>query len=446
MILLLVFIVSFFLWYRNKRTLSILFLYILVSNGLDIKYLSDEIIPIHNYIFLFTNLILIQDWCKGRLKQDINNDSLLRIIVYGYLFFIIHCLVTVILGQDNIRYAFSVLRVSQWSLLLYLIVRKLQIYELEKGLKYIAWIIIIHCFLYLCQYGGINVFKEEYSGEGVLRNGTPASLPLYLLLSLFVFRIKRVFILYLLPLIFGGARGVLVSLIVAICFFFRKKLYKLQYLIVAIIASVIIYWGYNNYVANNVQRYDISMMEEIAKGFDWKTITDFTSYDSGGSHFTFKDNGTFAFRISMVLERFIYIISNPFYLPFGVGAIAEVSPYNHFNFYIGTEQEDLKYGIAQIDSVDIVWSSVILRYGLFGIIFWCLFIKECYRLFKQNTKSPYFIVGGIYLWFFIFNSFGSAWVIHGSWLLPFFILIVYCSKTLYNRQTDNGCICNNSNV
>ena len=172
------------------------------------------------------------------------------------------------------------------------------------------------------------------------------------------------------------------------------------------------------------------MLEEIAKGFDWETITDFTAYDTEGSHFTFKDNGTFAFRISMILERVFYLISNPVCLPFGVGAIAEDSPYNQFNFFIGTEQENLKYGFAQIDSVDVVWSSVVLRYGLAGIIFWILLLKAWYNLFDKQTTNPYFKVGGIYVWFFIFNSFGSTWVIHASWLLPFFLITVYCQKKL----------------
>ena len=420
MILLIVFIVLLFLWYRKKYALSITLLFFLTCGGLNLKFISNELIALQNYLFIFSNLVLFQDLRKGKLNRDMRNDPFLKLLIYGYLFFIIHCLITILLRQDSFKYAFLVLRIEMSSLLMYVVVRKLTVNEIERTIKYIYVVIFVHSLFYLFQLFGINLFRSEYVGYGIMRNGTPYSLPLYILISWNV-------LILLLPLVYSEARGVIVSLLISLLVYYRSYLIKIRYIPFIVLISILLTWGYTKYIAENVQRYDISMLEEILKGFDWKTITDFTAYDTDGTHYTFKDNGTFAFRISLILERVFYLILHPIYIPFGVGAIAESSPYNDFNFYIGTENELLKHGIGQIDSVDVVWSSIVLRYGFFGVLFWCLIVKFWYKLFKNNPLDPYFKVGGIYVLFFILNSFGSSWVIHASWLLPYLLIYNNCS-------------------
>lgn len=398
---------------------------------MDLKIVANKVLESHNYVFLFTNLVLLRDYVKGTLATDMKRDKFLRFLVWSYLCFLLHCLLTIVVGQDDIRFATAVLRTDISGLLLYFIARKLSMSEVKVAFRNICFITVIHCAFYFLQYIGLNLFVEEnhLDASSTLRNGTPPALPLLLLFSLFILNNRKFFVLFLIPIFTGAARGMLVALVAAIALFYRKHLLKPKCIIPVVISILVLYGGYNHYLADDYQRYDVSFAEEIAKGFDYKTLTDYSAYAGHGNQmFSFKDNGTFAFRISMVLERFIYLLNNPQYLPFGIGMVAEESPHNNYNFFLGTANENSKNGYCMIASNDIVWSSVILRYGLFGIVFWLLFFLKIKRIMSLRDTSVWAQVGYIYLMFCIFNSFGSDAIVRSSWLLPFYLLISYCQK------------------
>ena len=408
------------------------FLFLVLSNVMYLKIFSGAILETHNYVFFFTNFVLLTDYVKGKLVSDMKQDRFLKFLVYGYLCFLFHCFLTIALRLDTIRYATATLRVDISALLLYFIARKLSMPEIQKALRNICFITVIHCLLYLLQYVGINLFVEEnYLNEGssTLRNGTPPALPLLFLLQLYVFKNRKQMLLFVIPLFTGAARGVLVALFTGFAVFYRKYILKPKYFISIVIFVSISYAAYNQFLAKDYQRYDVSFTEEIGKAFDPKTLMDYSAYaGSGDNAFSFKDNGTFAFRISMVLERFVFLINNPQYLPFGVGMVAEESDNNNFMFFLGTANENTRKGYCMIASNDIVWSSVVLRYGLFGIIFWILFFIKTNKIFQLDKKSLWAQAGYIYWVFCIFNSFGSDAILRATWLLPFYLLITYCQK------------------
>ena len=107
---------------------------------------------------------------------------------------------------------------------------------------------------------------------------------------------------------------------------------------------------------------------------------------------------------------------------------------------MGTANEMYRSGYCMIASNDIVWSSVVLRYGLFGIIFWILFFINTKKILTLSDKSVWAQVGYIYWVFFIFNSFGSDAVVRAYSLLPFYLLITYClkEKKLYASINHNS--------
>ena len=81
------------------------------------------------------------------------------------------------------------------------------------------------------------------------------------------------------------------------------------------------------------------------------------------------EGGSSIFRMAMLIERIDYLVKNPQYLLFGVGAIHEDSPncYNRFDFTLGTRNEGRMFGKCLIESGDITWVPVSLRYGLAGV-------------------------------------------------------------------------------
>lgn len=444
MFILLIFLASIYYWLRGKMVWAMTLLFLVSTNIMDLKVFSGTILETHNYIFLFTNFVLLSDFAKGKLVADMKEDKFLKLLVYGYLCFLLHCFLTIALRLDSIKYATATLRVDISALLLYFIARKLSMADIKGAFKNICVITVVHCVLYLLQYVGINLFVgENYLNEGTstLRNGTPAALPLLFLLQLYVFKNYKQAFLFVIPMFGGAARGMLVALATGFAAFYRKLIFKPKYFIIIAVTVVISYTAYNQFLAKDYQRYDVSFTQEIAKAFDPKTLTDYSAYaGSGNNAFSFKDNGTFAFRISMVLERFSYLLHNPQYLPFGVGMVAEESENNNFRFFLGTANEMYRSGYCMIASNDIVWSSVVLRYGLFGIIFWILFFINTKKILTLSDKSVWAQVGYIYWVFFIFNSFGSDAVVRAYSLLPFYLLITYClkEKKLYASINHNS--------
>lgn len=432
MFILFIFLASLYCWLRGKKVWSITYLFLVLTNAMELKFFSGAILESHNYVFLFANFILLSDYMKGKLVPDMKQDKFLRFLIYGYLCFLLHCFLTIAFRQDTVKFATATLRVEISGLLLYFIARKLSMGEIQKVFRNICIITVIHCFFYLLQYVGVNLFVgDNYLDEGgsSLRNGTPPALPLLFLLQLYVFKNRKELFLFVIPMFAGAARGVLVALATAFAVFYRKYVFKPKYFIPIVAVVIASYVAYNQFLAKDYQRYDVSFTEEIAKAFDAKTLTDYSAYaGSGNNAFSFKDNGTFAFRISMVLERFSYLLNNPQYLPFGIGMVAEDSDNNNYTFFLGTANENAKRGYCMIASNDIVWSSVVLRFGLFGIIFWTLFFMRVRAVFQLNEKSVWAQIGYIYWVFCIFNSFGSDAIVRSSWLLPFYLLIAYCQK------------------
>lgn len=436
MFVLVLFVLSFIAWIMKKYVLSTVAFFLVTCNamGLAVLQIGDSVLELHNYIFIFANFIIIIEIAKSNIVIDIKKDPILKILVYGYLFFIIHSLLTVLLGIDTFRYANAVLRVNVSSLLLYFLTYKLSKDEISKILNYIGIIVVIHTICYLLQYVGVFLFqRDDYyvAWDAVNRIGNPSSCAILFIISLYVFQNKWKTLMYVLPMIGGSSRGVITSLVAAFTLFYYKRLYKVKYILTFIVCVLIGIYCYDNFLQETFDRRGHTFVEELTAIFDLHSLYDFNSYYAQGGMevFDFNENSTFAFRISLLLERFFYLLQHPQYLLFGVGSIAEVSPNNRFSFILGTVNDLYKSGYCMIDSNDIMWSSIVLRYGLSGIFFWILFLRKSFKVAIVNINSSiYCKLLSVYLYFFIFNSFGSDGVIRPANMLIFYLVLSYCMK------------------
>jgi hypothetical protein len=120
------------------------------------------------------------------------------------------------------------------------------------------------------------------------------------------------------------------------------------------------------------------------------------------------EGGSSIFRFAMLIERFDYLIQNPEYLMFGVGAIHEDSPncYNRFDFALGTRNEGRMFGKCMIESGDITWLPVTLRYGLVGIAMH-LFILITIAKLARKRNDVLKILFPLIIFFFM-KSFSGA--------------------------------------
>jgi len=103
------------------------------------------------------------------------------------------------------------------------------------------------------------------------------------------------------------------------------------------------------------------------------------------------EDGTFSFRMAMLYERIDWLRDNPRYLLTGVGAMHEDSPktLQMFNFSIGTYNKERFYGRTIIESGDIAWVPIVLRYGLIGVF---VHIMMFFLLFNVSRKREDLLV------------------------------------------------------
>lgn len=431
MIVLLLLFLSIICWRIQKKALSATFLWAFTCNGFYLKGIDPSPINLYNLLFVFLNIILIIDVYKSKIQKELSHDNLLKCIIIFYVFLLIHCFISIILGIDTFKCATSVLRQTASPLLLLLIARKMTLAEIKKAFQYILIIMGGLCFLYFLQVFNIYSFQTPeglHDGDSS-RVGNLGGVEFCLLFALFSLRKKYKSTIYLIPLIYGASRGPILSLIVGILYAIRNKLLKAKYLIRVCLIGIVLFWGYTNFLSDRFNRYDVSFTEEVLSSVNLKKIMDFSAYTgSQGQTFSMQENGTFVFRISMLAERFMYLLDNPHKLLFGAGMIAEESPKNNFHFYLGTVNDNYKYGYCQIVSNDILWSSYLLRFGLCGILFWILFFYFNFQQFNKRYDKLN-LIGLSYIIFLILNSFGSD----SPQRLPviFMLFLIYtCSKQL----------------
>lgn len=254
----------------------------------------------------------------------------------------------------------------------------------------------------------------------------------------------------LIPLIGGSSRGCIVSLLGSYIWNNIKTILKPKRVVLFFIVGCALVFLYTKFMSSSFDRGNKSFYEEFMSAFNLSTLLDFYSYASStnGQMFDFVNNSTFAFRISMLIERILFIFTNPQYLLFGVGAVEESSPYNTFHFILGTPNDMYKYGYCMIDSADIVWVPYILRYGLAGIVFWYCYFRTLRRMFKKYSKAQFSEVGSMYLTYMILNGFGSDSAFRLAYMIPFYVLVAYFNKTncLNNVSANGKCIDNHSHL
>ena len=110
-----------------------------------------------------------------------------------------------------------------------------------------------------------------------------------------------------------------------------------------------------------------------------RTATDFQRVMAGdfvevaqseaGAEFSIESDATLIFRVAQAFERALDVSSTPVGILFGKGLSTEGSAYTNanFNYYIGLTNPETG-GVYQLDTSDISWGLLFLRYGFGGTL------------------------------------------------------------------------------
>lgn len=128
-----------------------------------------------------------------------------------------------------------------------------------------------------------------------------------------------------------------------------------------------------------------------------RTFTDIQSVMAGdfvevaqseaGAEFSIEADATFIFRMALACERFLDVVSTPASFVLGRGLSAEGSAYTrtNFNYYIGLTS--LQTGeVFQLDTSDISWSVLFLRYGIVGTVLYVVGFFVLASYFLRSRK------------------------------------------------------------
>lgn len=153
-------------------------------------------------------------------------------------------------------------------------------------------------------------------------------------------------------------------------------------------------------------------------------------------------DSTFAFRFMHLYERFEYLSKDIFRLLFGIGLMPEdIRQAQELPLLVGNYKEDLG-GIKKIDTSDIAWSPLILRYGLAGVFLLIYFIKLFFRQAKAFSDSKIGFATMTYTVSAILGSFAGSEIT----TYHFKIMLIAAIMIYFYNLDRNEDISNNANI
>ena len=192
---------------------------------------------------------------------------------------------------------------------------------------------------------------------------------------------------------------------------------------IAIIGFIfIVFWGYK--FANSRTIKDIAIV----------TSGNVAEYGTLDIDIEDLQKSTFTFRIAHFLERNQYLLDHPISMIFGAGLMTEDSNLTNlmFDFKIGLSETNLGKTM-QLDTPDISYSILIMRYGYFGTVIVLSLYIFLMIYFYKNRNNPVGLFSFVYFTVVIVGTFFSNILTQPvSFLLPLITYnIIQKSKSEY---------------
>lgn len=396
---LLLFVIAFFA-YLQRRHLPFLLCYLGLMTKLFMLDTSEDVIIQGTDLCMFLNFILLPFvYARNRSVFSFKNDKIAKWIYIFMLFYWLELAVTVISGVETFFNSMKVIRLSfmMWA---FFIFRTIPLDDFRLFLKIVFIITLLQSLLFFMQLFGIELLagvteddQDKKKDLGVNFWGNiPTFTVLFFFLVLnvnFVQKYKKPLAILFLSMIFMTfTRGLIISIFVSLFYYLFKRVNRKRLLPALLALSLLLM----------IAIFVIGHKSEGSGGDSASSQITNIIRSSNNLEDIDKGSGTLAFRVAMLMERVFYLIDNPRYLGFGVGTMHEDSPstLSQFNFRIGTVNEGRALGRCIIESGDITWVPIVLRYGLVGT---ALHLYILFLVFSQanKRKDALFILAPYYL-------------------------------------------------
>ena len=346
-----------------------------------------------NLLLIFILLPIARNRYKYLDSNDISKWIKIILIFYCFEF-----ILTMILGAEDFLYGLKVIRIPL-TLISFYVLRVIPFKDIKKFLTLGYIILIIQGVLYYLQFIGIHLLAG-FNSTSVERYGLAFALNSPTFLYLYIFyvladndlssRQKYLLFLFLIGIVLlryvrAGIFALAISTVLYLVISKKSKETIIIGVIMALLSPIIL-----NTLSSKESLGGKSSSGDLQNIIE--NIGSPTSIDPLA--------GSMSFRISMLIERGFYLLDNPQYSLFGVGTIHEDSPncYKRFDFSIGTRNERKQGGKCMIESGDITWVPILLRYGFVGTLFHIsLFFILFFNSYKRKDKFVFIAPLALYL-------------------------------------------------
>jgi hypothetical protein len=302
---------------------------------------------------------------------------------------------------------------------------------LKKVFHSLAIITVLQSFLFLLQVAlGIIVLLAIDGSENVTTHlegsyiryyNSPALLIPTLFYFLFVYKFKNsilfypIIILLFLTVIAPLHRSAIMAVVASITVYTVLKKGNSIYL--AVLSVLIVLGSFINLVNERMNEAYLDITATFSSNLNLQNI------DQGDNNLIF--------RIAHFLERYNYMIQQPFGWLFGIGLISDNSPLaKRLPFRNGLVSE-VTGQVVQIDTADLIYSPLLLTLGVVGTILYLLiFVKFLIYFFKNFKYTDYSIIGFLTILNGIFISVAGTEMLSFTFRLTILFLSVIVYKQI----------------
>jgi len=429
-IVLVIFAIGLYIWDYKVPALVIFFFF--MTSGFNL--VPEEIMTNRLFskgmdyaILAIAGMVIVDSLC---IKNYLKPDKLIWFILVFYTFLaaciIYNKYVISVSWKDIIRTArYNVLWIA------YLVFRNLSKERLLSLLNWLFLITVACATLFLLQIVlDENILNKTVSYQITLLGmkiprfyNQPDMLQIFTFMAIYFNPYKgqtRIITTTILIMALLGAfhRSLISAFFVAISIGYVIRLPRVKKTVVLTSIAIIglffiVFWGYKFASSRTIK--DIAIVTS-GNAID--------VYSSGVIDMEDLQKSTFTFRIAHLLERNQYLLDHPKARLFGAGLMTEDSKLTDsmFDFNIGLIEETFGK-TAQLDTPDISYSILLIRYGYLGTLLVLLLYIYLMRFFYKNRQDPVGLFSFVYFVVVIIVSFFSSILVTPvTFLLP---LITY---------------------
>lgn len=306
------------------------------------------------------------------------------------VFFVFEFLYAYLFDIDTIGNILAVIRGYLYALS-YFVFRKMPMSELQRSLNFIFKAVMFSCLVYVTQFftqlpltttfvSGVN------SGEYRMQITPPFIDVVFLMLLLFSKKNKWIWgsiILIFFVQLLSQNRTPLIGWFLEIGIFVvvsKNTKHKFTIILVALLAFPFV----NSLLSSRSEdEHSVSLSSTML-------------YLKSNDYYGLARENTFMFRIALIAERADYLIENPNIFLQGVGAMHEDTAQKKFNFSVGTGgYDEIKRCnvVAQLESIDVVWGPLLIRYGFMGVTLLLSIVIWMICVFYKKRSNPIMMLG-----------------------------------------------------